>query len=137
GIGPRVHKRFVRYMAKEEAFESRLTGRLFRHLKHIPVDRTSGTDAFDKGVRWLQDGELVGVFPEATISRSFEIKDFKSGAVRMALGAGVPLIPITIWGSQRLATKGLPKNLVRPRTPIMIDVGAPMRVYEPAGECTE
>lgn len=137
GIGPRVHKRFVRYMAKVEAFENRWTGPLFRKLNHIPVDRTSGTDAFEKGVRWLRDGELVGVFPEATISRSFEIKQFKTGAVRMAAAAEVPLIPITIWGSQRVVTKGLPKNLLRPKVPIMIDVGAPMRIQDPSTDVTE
>ena len=65
-----------------------------------------------------QAGEIVGVFPEATISRSFELKDFKSGTIRMAQAAGVPVLPVTIWGSQRVWTKGHPKRLGRTNTPI-------------------
>ncbi len=62
----------------------------------------------------LKAGELVGVYPEATISRSFEIKDFKSGAARMAIAADVPIVPHIVWGAQRIWTKGHPKNLYRP-----------------------
>ena len=44
-------------------------------------------------VQRLRQGELVGVYPEATISRSFELKEFKTGAARMALEARVPIVP--------------------------------------------
>ena len=137
GIPARVHKRFIRYMAKAEVFDHSVAGPIMRELRHIPVDRTAGKDSFDEAVRRLRAGELVGVFPEATISRSFEIKAFKSGAVRMALEAGVPLLPVTIWGSQRVWTKGLPKKLLRPKVPIMMEVGEPVEAYEPVAECTE
>lgn len=136
GIPARVHKRFIRYMAKAEVFDHRIAGPIMRELKHIPVDRTAGKASFDEAVRRLRAGELVGVFPEATISRSFEIKEFKSGAARMALAADVPIITVTLWGSQRVWTKGRPKNLLRPRVPIMMEVGAPMTAYEPVDECT-
>lgn len=137
GIPARVHKRFIRYMAKAEVFDHPVGGPIMRELKHIPVDRTAGKASFDEAVRRLQAGELVGVFPEATISRSFEVKAFKSGAVRMALAANVPIITVTIWGSQRVWTKGLPKKLLRPKVPIMMEVGAPMAAFEPVDECTE
>ena len=137
GLPARVHKRFIRYMAKAEVFDHRVAGPIMRELKHIPVDRTAGKDSFEEAVKRLRAGELVGVFPEATISRSFEIKNFKSGAVRMALEAGVPILPVTIWGSQRVWTKGLPKKLFRPKVPIMMEVGEPMRAYEPVADCTE
>ncbi|PTM88025.1 1-acyl-sn-glycerol-3-phosphate acyltransferase [Dietzia psychralcaliphila] len=137
GIPARVHKRFIRYMAKVEVFEHPVTGPIMRELKHIPVDRTAGKASFDEAVTRLKAGELVGVFPEATISRSFEIKGFKSGAVRMALEAGVPIITVTLWGSQRVWTKGLPKKLLRPKVPILMEVGEPMQAYEPVDECTE
>src|ERR1019366_6835258 len=68
----------------------------------------------------------VGVFPEATISRSFELKAFKSGAVRMAQAAQVPVLPMIIWGSQRVWTKGHPKRLGRTNVPITLSVGAPI-----------
>ena len=137
GIPARLHRRFVRYMAKAEVFGHPVAGPLLRGMRHIPVDRTAGSDSYREAVARLRAGELVGVFPEATISRSFEIKQFKSGCVRMALEAGVPVIPITVWGSQRVWTKGLPKHLLHPAVPVMLDVGAPMRPWEPVDECVE
>ena len=76
----------------------------------------------------LREGEVVGIFPEATISRAFELKDFKSGAIRMAQAADVPLIPMAIWGSQRVWTKDHPKRLGRTNIPITLSVGEPLRV---------
>ncbi|WP_033443978.1 lysophospholipid acyltransferase family protein [Dietzia alimentaria] len=137
GIPARVHKRFIRYMAKVEVFDHKISGPIMRELKHIPVDRTAGKASFDEAVNRLRAGELVGVFPEATISRSFEVKEFKTGAVRMALAADVPIITVTLWGSQRVWTKGLPKKLLRPKVPIMMQVGVPMKAYEPVEECTQ
>ena len=71
--------RKVRYMAKQEVFDSKITGPIMRSLRHIPVDRQDGAASYEAAVRNLKDGELVGVYPEATISRSFEIKEFKIG----------------------------------------------------------
>jgi 1-acyl-sn-glycerol-3-phosphate acyltransferase len=107
-----------------------------RALKHIPVDRGAGADSYKAAVDFLKRGELVGVNPEATISRSFEIKEFKSGAARMAIEAGVPIIPVAIWGAQRVWTKGYPKRLGRTNTPISIAVGEPIQPFEPASELT-
>ncbi len=72
------------------------------------MDRAAGADSYRAAVQALRDGEIVGVFPEATISRSFELKEFKSGAARMALESGTPIVPMVIWGSQRVWTKGFP-----------------------------
>jgi 1-acyl-sn-glycerol-3-phosphate acyltransferase len=113
-------------MAKQEVFDHKITGPIMRSLRHIPVDRQDGAASYEAAVRNLKDGELVGVYPEATISRSFEIKEFKSGAVRMAVEAGVPIVPHIIWGAQRIWTKGHPKKLWRPKVPIMVLVGEPI-----------
>jgi 1-acyl-sn-glycerol-3-phosphate acyltransferase len=67
----------------------------------------------------------VGIFPEATISRSFELKELKTGASRMAAQAGVPLVPVILWGTQRLKTKGHPQDFSRGKT-IAITVGEPL-----------
>ena len=83
--------RKVRFMAKKEVFDNKLTGPIMRSLRHIEVDRGNGAASFDEACRSLKEGELVGVYPEATISRSFEIKEFKSGAARMAIAADVPV----------------------------------------------
>ncbi|MBF6173499.1 lysophospholipid acyltransferase family protein [Nocardia blacklockiae] len=126
GLPARTPKRYIRFMAKKEVFDDKISGPIMRALKHIPVDRSAGADSYQAAVEYLRRGELVGVYPEATISRSFEIKEFKSGAARMAIEAGVPIIPMVIWGAQRVWTKGHPKRLGRTNTPISIAVGAPI-----------
>lgn len=136
GLPARSVKRYVRFMAKKEVFDNKLGGPIMRSLGHIPVDRTAGSDSYLAAVEELRKGELVGVYPEGTISRSFEIKDFKSGAARMAIEADVPIIPIVIWGAQRVWTKGYPKRLGRTNTPISIAVGAPIAPFEPAADLT-
>ena len=127
GLAAVPSKRLVRFMAKEEVFGHKISGPLMRGMHHIPVDRAAGAASFREAVSALKAGEIVGVFPEATISRSFELKAFKSGAVRMAQAAGVPVLPMTIWGSQRVWTKGHPKRLGRTNVPITLSVGEPIR----------
>lgn len=121
--------RLVRFMAKQEVFAHRVMGPLMRAMHHIPVDRLAGAGAFRLSVEALRAGELVGVFPEATISRSFCLKEFKSGAIRMARSAGVPVIPVTLWGSQRVWTKDRKPTIRAARhIPISITVGAPLQL---------
>ena len=129
--------RKVRFMAKKEVFDHKIGGPLMRSLRHIEVDRSSGADSFAAACAALEAGELVGVYPEATISRSFEIKNFKSGAARMAIAADVPIIPHIIWGAQRVWTKGHPRNMRRPKVPISIAVGEPIYPTLPPAELTE
>jgi 1-acyl-sn-glycerol-3-phosphate acyltransferase len=121
-------KRLVRFMAKQEVFDHRISGPLMRGMHHISVDREAGSASFREALSALKSGEIVGVFPEATISRSFQLKEFKAGAVRMAAAARVPLLPAVIWGSQRVWTKDHPKRLGRTRTPITVSVGEPITV---------
>ena len=122
-------------MAKRELFDHRVSGPIMRACRHIPVDRAVGEASLADALRNLADGELVGIFPEATISRAMEIKDLKTGAVRIAHQAGVPLIPMVLWGTQRLMTKDHPRDLSR-GTAISIRVGAPIPVSgeDPIGE---
>jgi len=133
----REHRaRKIRFMAKQEVFDNKITGPIMRGCRHIPVDRSSGAASYDDAVDRLKAGELVGVYPEATISRSFEIKEFKSGAARMAIEAGVPIIPHIVWGAQRIWTKDHPKKLYRPKVPIVILVGEPIQPTLPPTELT-
>ncbi|MCX5042272.1 1-acyl-sn-glycerol-3-phosphate acyltransferase [Aldersonia sp. NBC_00410] len=136
GLPVRTPKRYIRFMAKKEVFDNKISGPIMRALKHIPVDRGAGADSYRAAVDVLRKGELVGVYPEATISRSFEIKEFKSGAARMAIEADVPIVPVVIWGAQRVWTKGFDKHLGRSNTPISIAVGEPIAPFEPAAELT-
>ena len=119
-------KRYVRFMAKKELFDNKFAGPLLRGMHHISVDRSNGSASFVQALRALRDGEIVGIFPEGTISVSFEIKELKSGVVRLAQGAGVPVIPTIIWGSQRLWTKKVKRNLRQRGVPISVIFGDPI-----------
>jgi 1-acyl-sn-glycerol-3-phosphate acyltransferase len=122
-------KRLVRFAAKQEAFDHAVSGPLMRAMKHIPVDRAgAATATIDHAVNLLQNGELVGMFPESTISRSFVPLPGKTGTVRMAQEAGVPIMPGAVWGSQRLFTKGRPRNLKQRNVVITVDFGPPMTI---------
>lgn len=127
--------RKVRFMAKREVFEHTVGGPLMRRLRHIPVDRGNGGDSYHLACAALKAGELLGVYPEATISRSFEIKELKSGAARMAVACDVPIVPHIVWGAQRIWTKGHPRKL-RPKVPIAVAVGAPIAPTLPVSELT-
>ena len=118
--------RYVRFMAKKEVFDNKLAGPLMRGMHHICVDRSSGSASFVAALRALRSGEIVGIFPEGTISVSFEIKELKSGAVRLAMAAGVPVIPTIVWGSQRIWTKKVKRNLSREKFPITVAFGEPL-----------
>ena len=130
GLAANPSGRKVRFMAKRELFDHRLTGPLMRSLHHIEVDRGEGLASFNTAVDFLRQGEAVGIFPEATISRALELKEFKTGAVRIAAEAGVPLVPVVMWGTQRMMTKDHPRDFSRGKT-ILLRVGDPLH---PTGE---
>lgn len=133
GYGARSRKRLVRFMAKKEVFDHKISGPLMRGMKHLPVDRFGlASDAIDVAVASLKAGEVVGMFPEGTISRSFVPRTGKTGAARMAMAAGAALIPGAVWGSQRILTKGRPKNFER-RIPITVAFGPPIE-YSPVDD---
>jgi len=127
GVAPERIGRRVRFMAKRELFDHRVTGPIMRACRHIEVDRADGEASLAVAEQALRDGELVGIFPEATISRAMQIKDLKTGAVRIAARTGAPLVPMVLWGTQRLLTKDHPRDLSR-GTAITIRVGPPLPV---------
>ncbi|MDX8145456.1 lysophospholipid acyltransferase family protein [Lentzea sp. BCCO 10_0061] len=129
GYGAHPSGRLTRFMAKHEIFANKIAGPLMRGMHHIPVDRSAGQASYQQALSALRTGEVVGIFPEATISRSFTVKDIKSGANRLAHEAGVPIIPVALWGTQRLWTKGRPKDLTQRHVPVTILIGEP---FEPS-----
>lgn len=124
-----ANRRRIRFMAKKAAFRGWPLGALMRNMKHIPVDRAAGADAYAEAVAALKRGELIGVFPEGTVSRSFEVQRLKAGAARLAQEAGVPLIPVAVWGGHRILTKGA-KGSLRDRfgVHVLFEVGTPIVV---------
>lgn len=125
GLAANPSGRLVRFMAKRELFDHAAVGPFMRSLHHIEVDRAAGESSMTTALEYLKAGEAVGIFPEATISRAMELKEFKSGAVRIAAEAGVPLVPVVLWGTQRMMTKDHPRDFSRGTT-IAITVGEPM-----------
>nr|WP_203815610.1 lysophospholipid acyltransferase family protein [Actinoplanes ferrugineus] len=128
GLAAQPSKRLVRFMAKKQVFDHKISGPLMRGMRHIPVDRDAGAASFRAATNALKNGEVVGVFPEATISESFTVKELKSGAVRLARTAKVPLIPIVVWGPHRLWTKGRKKELTKRHVPVIIKVGEAIEI---------
>ena len=138
GLAAQDSRRLVRFMAKKEVFDHPIGGPMMRSLHHIAVDRNNGIASYREALRYLKAGEVVGVFPEATISRSMELKDFKTGTVRMAATARVPLVPVVVWGTQRIFTKDHPRDYTRGRT-VSINVGPALHPTgaEPVAEALE
>lgn len=123
--GYAAQPRLVRFMAKREIFAHPVGGPVMRSMRHISVDRSQGEGSVRAALEYLAAGEAVGIFPEATISRAFDLKDFKSGAVRIAAQAGVPVLPVIVWGTQRMITKDHPRDFSR-GLPISMVIGEPL-----------
>lgn len=106
-IGARV-RRPLRYLAWNEAFGWPLAGRALELLGAWPIvlDRGNPT-AHRRSLRWLRGGGAVMIFPEG--QRAYadgEVSRFKAGAVRLALEAGVPVLPVTVRGGERVWPRG-------------------------------
>jgi 1-acyl-sn-glycerol-3-phosphate acyltransferase len=123
------NRRRIRFMAKKGAFDQPVVGTLLRGMRHISVDMTDGAEAYAQAVTALRAGELLGVFPEGGVNASFTVRELKSGAIRMAAEAGVPVIPIAVWGGHRLMTKGhKPAFRELFGVPVAFSVGEPIAV---------
>jgi len=122
----RERGRRMYFMIKAELADVKAANYVIKHARLIPVDRRTGHEAVAVAVQRLRAGELIGMHPEATISRSFELRQFKTGAARMALEAQVPIIPVIVWGAHRIWPKDHPKKVFRNKVPITVAVGRPL-----------
>jgi 1-acyl-sn-glycerol-3-phosphate acyltransferase len=122
------HRR-VRFLAKAELFDKRGLGSFLRSSHQIPVHRGTADAAasLDAAVAALRAGECVTVFPEGTISLDLEPMAGKSGSARLAQQSGVPVLPVGLWGLQRVLYKGRKPNW-RTGVAETVAVGAPVRV---------
>ena len=117
--------RLVRFLCKESVFGPPVVGWAMRRMGHIDVDRAHGEVALRHAVRAVRSGEVVGVFPEGTISRSWTLRSFRPGAAAVAVREQVPLVPVAMWGSHRILTVGGRFSLRR-GTAVTILVGEPL-----------
>lgn len=120
-------RRYVRFLATAASFRHWASGPLMRGMRHVPVDRSAGAGAYAEAVARLRGGALIGVFPEGQVHRAWVVGEIKTGAVRMAAEAGVPLLPVAVWGGHRVMTRGHRLRL-RDRFghPVRVHVGAPL-----------
>ena len=117
----------MRYLVTQGAADHWFAGPAISAAGHVVVPYGSGSGAYDAAVAKLREGEIIAVLPEAGVSRSFTVRDCKTGAVRMAAEAGVPLIPVSIWGAHRLLTRHHGFSPRRAwRAPVRIHVGRPL-----------
>ncbi|GAA1766902.1 lysophospholipid acyltransferase family protein [Nocardioides hankookensis] len=124
------HGRLPRYLAKSGLFKNKALGYFLRAAGQIPVERMSknAAGAFDAAVAAVRDGECVVVYPEGTITRDPDGWPMtgKSGAARIALETGCPVIPVGQWGAQEILAPYAKKPDLFPRKLITMKVGTPV-----------
>jgi 1-acyl-sn-glycerol-3-phosphate acyltransferase len=129
-LGAVVPRRLI-FLAKSSYFTTPgvrglLTRWFFRSLGQLPIDRTSGSasmSALQAGLQILERGELLCVYPEGTRSPDGRLYRGRTGVARMALVAGVPVVPVAMIGTERIQ----PPGTIIPRTaPLSIRIGKPL-----------
>ena len=124
------HGRLPRFLAKAAVFDVPLGGRLVRGAGQIPVYRLSAdaSRAFSAAVEAVREGECVVVYPEGTITRQPDMWPMtgRTGAARIALTAGVPVIPVAQWGPNHILEPYAKRPRLLPRKTIYVSAGVPV-----------
>jgi 1-acyl-sn-glycerol-3-phosphate acyltransferase len=119
-----------RYLAKEKMFRLPLAGRIIAGAGQIPVYRETAdaARALAAAVRAVEKGECVGIYPEATLTRDPDLWPMvgKTGAARIALTTGCPVIPVAQWGAQEILAPYGKRLRLLPRTTIHVHAGPPV-----------
>jgi 1-acyl-sn-glycerol-3-phosphate acyltransferase len=120
--------RISRYLAKASLFKNPQFGRFMRAAGQIPVDRSAGAGAFEEAVKAVNDGELIVVYVEGSITKDPEGWPMigKSGAARIALETGAPVIPVGQWGAQNLLPAYSKRPNLKGRTKVTMKIGDPV-----------
>lgn len=121
--------RMPRFLAKESLFRVPGLGGIMRSTGQVPVTRESGgRGALDSGARIVRDGLALIVYPEGTLTRDPELWPMrgKTGAVRLALEFGVPIIPAAHWGAQKVLPRWSKRISVFPRKTVDVLIGDPV-----------
>ena len=120
------NKARMRFLITQGAADHWFAGPAVSAAGHVIVGYDTGAHAYDAAVRKLRDGEYIAILPEAGVSRSFTVRECKTGAVRMAAEAGVPIIPVSVWGAHRIMTRHHGFSPRRAwRAPVRVHVGEP------------
>ena len=124
------HGRLPRYLAKSGLFKNKFLGRFLRDAGQIPVERLSrnAVGAFDAAVEAINHGECVVVYPEGTLTRDPGLWPMvgKSGAARIALATGAPVIPVGQWGAHEVLPPYTARPRLVPRRRVVMKAGDPV-----------
>ena len=122
--------RLPRFLAKGEVFDIPVGGRIVSNAGQIPVKRLTAdaSHAFEAAVEAVGKGEAVAVYPEGTITRDPGMWPMvgKTGAARITLASGVPVIPIAQWGANEILAPYAKKPDLLPRKTITMKAGDPV-----------
>lgn len=125
-----AYGRLVRFLAKAAVFDVPVVGRIVRSAKQIPVYRltTDASQSLVAAVDAVKAGECVVVYPEGTITRQPDMWPMtgKTGAARLALTAGVPVIPVAQWGANHILAPYAKRPRLFPRRTISMNAGPPV-----------
>ncbi len=125
---PAVLPRRITFVGKAEYLDDWKTRRLFPSLGMIPIDRSGGdasTRALDTAARLLDDGELFGIYPEGTRARDGYLHKGHTGAARLSMRTGAPIVPVGILGTRAIQPPDAP--FPKPFRPVEIRFGRPIR----------
>ena len=126
------------YLGKESVFKIKIIGSLLRALDQIPVKRNTedAANALGFAVERIKAGEAVVIYPEGTITRDPALWPMKgkTGAIRLALLTGAPLIPFAQWGAQEVIPPYQFKLKLFPRKTMRINVGEPIDMSKYQGK---
>jgi 1-acyl-sn-glycerol-3-phosphate acyltransferase len=124
------HGRIPRYLAKSSLFRTRFVGTVLRSAEQIPVERLTkdAIGAYDAAVTAVNDGECLVVYPEGTLTRDPDLWPMtgKSGAARIALATGAPVIPVGHWGVQDILYPYASRPHLFPRKRVVMKAGDPV-----------
>ena len=122
--------RIVRFLTKAEVFDVPVVGRIVASAGQIPVYRLTkdASLSFTAAVKAVQDGECVVVYPEGTITRQPDLWPMtgRTGAARIALSSGVPVIPVAQWGVQDILAPYAKRPRLLPRKTVWMSAGPPV-----------
>jgi 1-acyl-sn-glycerol-3-phosphate acyltransferase len=129
--------RLPRFLAKAGLFRIFFVGSVLRGAKQIPVYRDSvdASTAYSAAVDAVRRGECVAIYPEATLTRDPDLWPMvgKTGAARVALETGAPVIPIAQWGPQYVLAPYTKRPHLLPRRTMHVTAGPPVDLSEFAG----
>ena len=109
--------RYIRFMTRHDVWQVPGVARAMSAMRHVPVDREAPAGAYVVARRLLRDGEAVCAFPEAGISYSYTVRSLMRGVASLARETGVPVVPVALWGSQRVYSVGMPDGRGREPRP--------------------